>query len=251
MSIAAWLFGAVIVAAALGMVFSRELIHSALWLLMVMIGVAVEYAVLGAPFVFAVQMVVYAGAIMVMILFIVMMVGSHGEADDREPMKAQRPLAILAALMVLGLIVFSVYATKLAAPAGVNGSIANLGELIFTRYVVIFEVLSALLIVAAVGAMVLIFRTRRPGGHSGQREASIARFANWAEHGTNVGAKAGAGVYASTNAMDVPALLPDGSELESSVSGDLVKRHDVHSAGAIADHTARNYRALDDQQRGE
>ena len=72
----AWLLAIVIVAAALGMVLSRKLIHSALSLLLVMIGIAIEYAVLEAPFVFAVQIIVYAGAIMVMFIFIVMMVGS-------------------------------------------------------------------------------------------------------------------------------------------------------------------------------
>ncbi|AKK10629.1 NADH-quinone oxidoreductase subunit J [Corynebacterium uterequi] len=251
-TVAAWALAAIIVALAAGLILCRELLHSALCMLGVMIGLAVFYAVLAAPFVFAVQIVVYAGAIMVMILFIVMMVGARGQAADGEPIKNQRvEAAILAAVIAAVLAGGIVLATKdHGQPEGLDavvdaagGNIQAVGMELFTKYFLAFEVLSALLIVAAVGAMVVIFRVRRPARPT-QRELSKARFARWAQDGTNVGAKAGAGVYATSNSMDVPALLPDGTAFAGSVAEDLVARGETESPAVHRAPTEANYAAL-------
>lgn len=245
-----WILAIVIVAAALGMVLSRKLIHSALSLLLVMVGMAIEYAILNAPFVFVVQIVVYAGAIMVMFLFIVMMVGANADAEEGDPIPGQRIAAIIMALAVIVLVAVAISLVTWQDPAGLDeatrttgGNIAGLGELIFNKYVIIFEVLSALLIIAAVGAIVLTLRTRVKNRPT-QRETMEARFRAYAEKGTDVGAMPGAGVYASSNAMDVPALLPDGSELHSSVSEGIYDAHAERSGQQLAEQTAKTYEAL-------
>lgn len=258
--VCSWILAAAIIAAAVGMVMCKELIHSALCLLFVMVGVAVEYATMGAPFVFVVQIVVYAGAVMVMILFIVMMVGARGQAADDDETRtgvSHSVLSGIAAIALLALIGIAVNMSTMNAPRGMaeanaehGGNIAGLGVEIFNKYVVGFEVLSALLIVAAVGAMIMIFRVRavkRPT----QRELSQARFRAYKERGINVGPLAGSGVYADSNAMDVPALLPDGSELWTSVNPALYEREEVDPAQGFVDQTKRTYASLDKQSEGE
>ena len=225
-----------------------------------MVGVAIEYATMGAPFVFVVQIVVYAGAVMVMILFIVMMVGARGEAADGEKTATGTSHTVLtgvAAIALLALIGIAVNMSTLTAPRGMSeanaehgGNVAGLGVEIFNKYVVGFEVLSALLIVAAVGAMIMIFRVRAVK-RSTQRELSQARFRAYKERGINVGPLAASGVYADSNAMDVPALLPDGSELKTSVNPALYERDEVDPAQGFVDQTKRTYASLDQQSEGE
>lgn len=258
--VSSWILAAVIIAGAIGMVMCKELIHSALCLLLVMVGVAIEYATMGAPFVFVVQIVVYAGAVMVMILFIVMMVGARGEAADGEKTATGTSHTVLtgvAAIALLALIGIAVNMSTLTAPRGMSeanaehgGNVAGLGVEIFNKYVVGFEVLSALLIVAAVGAMIMIFRVRAVK-RSTQRELSQARFRAYKERGINVGPLAASGVYADSNAMDVPALLPDGSELKTSVNPALYERDEVDPAQGFVDQTKRTYASLDQQSEGE
>lgn len=258
--ISSWILAAVIIAGAIGMVMCKELIHSALCLLLVMVGVAIEYATMGAPFVFVVQIVVYAGAVMVMILFSVMMVGARGEAADGEKTVTGTSHTVLtgvAAIALLALIGIAVNMSTLTAPRGMSeanaehgGNVAGLGVEIFNKYVVGFEVLSALLIVAAVGAMIMIFRVRAVK-RSTQRELSQARFRAYKERGINVGPLAASGVYADSNAMDVPALLPDGSELKTSVNPALYERDEVDPAQGFVDQTKRTYASLDQQSEGE
>ncbi|MGS2663583.1 NADH-quinone oxidoreductase subunit J [Corynebacterium glucuronolyticum] len=258
--VSSWILAAVIIAGAIGMVMCKELIHSALCLLLVMVGVAIEYATMGAPFVFVVQIVVYAGAVMVMILFIVMMVGARGEAADGEKTATGTSHTVLtgvAAIALLALIGIAVNMSTLTAPRGMSeanaehgGNVAGIGVEIFNKYVVGFEVLSALLIVAAVGAMIMIFRVRAVK-RSTQRELSQARFRAYKERGINVGPLAASGVYADSNAMDVPALLPDGSELKTSVNPALYERDEVDPAQGFVDQTKRTYASLDQQSEGE
>lgn len=249
-----WFLAIVIVAAALGMVLSRKLIHSALCLLLVMIGIAVEYATLQAPFVFAVQIVVYAGAIMVMFIFIVMMVGSDPISSGKDPIPGQRVAAIIMALAVVIVMASAIMLVSWQDPAGMDkahaaagGNIAGLGTLIFGRYVVLFEVVSALLTIGTVGAIVLTLRTRiknRPTQH----EYMEARLKAYAEHGVDMGAMPSTGVYAVTNAMDVPALLPDGSEATFTLPQSMQDGEgaEPRSAQELIEHTKRTYDALDE-----
>ena len=252
----AWLLAILMVAAALGLIFAKELVHAALCLLFVMIGVAAEYAALGAPFVFVVQIVVYAGAVMVMILFIVMMIGPKAVAQDDDPLPGQRTGAVIVAVCLAGIMVASAVMTSWSTPQGLaeanavaGGNVASVGAMIFNKYVIGFEVLSALLIVAAVGAMMILFRVR-PVTRSSQRELSRARFAAYHTQGVDVGAMAGSGVYATSNAMDVPALLPDGTPLDYTVAETLYEVNEVQDPQANVRKTHHTYEVLD-AQRGD
>lgn len=248
------LLAIVIVAAALGMVLSRKLIHSALSLLLVMIGIAVEYAVLEAPFVFAVQIIVYAGAIMVMFIFIVMMVGSTPISSGKDPIPGQRVAAIIMALAVVIVMAIAIMLVSWQDPAGMEeanaaagGNIAGLGAVIFGRYVVLFELVSALLTIGAVGAIVLTLRTRiknRPTQH----DAMEARIKAYAEKGIDPGAMPSTGVYATTNAMDVPALLPDGTEAKFTLPQEILEEQPelARSAQELSEKTKHTYDALDE-----
>ena len=158
-----WVFGPIALVAALGMVLARKAVHSALFLIVNFFCLAVFFLVLGAPFLFAVQIIVYAGAIMVLFLFVIMLLGVAGEESLVERMKAQRPLAVV---LGLGLLAEVFFAVRLGVGIGTRatgtfdvvnrgGNVRALARLLFNSYFFPFEVTSVLLIVAAVGAMVL------------------------------------------------------------------------------------------------
>ncbi len=148
------------VGAALGMLFSRNTVYSVLFLVLVMLTLAVLYLILGAPFVALAQVTVYAGAIMVLFLFAVMILGPQKLAGAGGPIGWQRPVAFGLTLLFLVEVVYA-FAAKVGklgalscAEAGF-GSPAAIGDLLFNRYLLPFEVTSVLLLVAAVGAVVL------------------------------------------------------------------------------------------------
>jgi NADH-quinone oxidoreductase subunit J len=163
-----------VLAGAIGVVVARNPVHSALMLVMTLFGVAVLFVEQQANFLAAVQVIVYAGAIVVLFLFVIMFLGvDREESLEKEPLRAQRPLAI--GLMVLGLAGlllmgfgahWSVGAKSIAGPSRnqPGGDVAALGKSVFTTYLFAFEVTSALLVIAVVGAVVL---ARRPGGALG------------------------------------------------------------------------------------
>ena len=109
-----------------------------------------------------------------------------------------------------------------------------LANLVFSRFVFAFEITSALLITAAVGAMVLAHRERLTP-KEGQASLAAQRMRDYAESGKHPGPLPAPGVYARHNAVDTPALLPDGTAAESSVSRVLAARGTVRSAPALAD----------------
>ena len=158
---------AVILAGAVGVVWSRNPVHSALSLVMTLFGVAVLFVAQNAHFLAAVQVIVYAGAIVVLFLFVIMLLGvDQEERVEAESLRGQRPAAM--ALGVVGLmeVLFLArgqWATGATATAGAaSGPGANVEKLarsIFTRYLLAFEVTSVLLVIAVVGAVVL---ARRP-----------------------------------------------------------------------------------------
>ncbi|HUY21353.1 MAG TPA: NADH-quinone oxidoreductase subunit J [Acidimicrobiales bacterium] len=165
---------AVVLAGAVGVVVARNPVHAALMLVMTLFGVAVLFVEQQANFLAAVQVIVYAGAIVVLFLFVIMFLGVDREENvAEEPLRAQRPLAVglvvlaLAGLLLMGIGAhWSVGARSVAGPARgqAGGDVAALGRSVFTTYLFAFEVTSALLVIAVVGAVVL---ARRPGGASG------------------------------------------------------------------------------------
>jgi NADH-quinone oxidoreductase subunit J len=154
----------IILFGAIGVVVARNPVHSALMLVMTLFGVAVIFIELQANFLAAVQVIVYAGAIVVLFLFVIMLLGvDQRENLEKEPLRGQRPLAVVLVALALGGILalgfdahWSVGAHAVAGPRNQNGGdVAALGRSVFTTYLFAFEVTSALLVIAVVGAVVL------------------------------------------------------------------------------------------------
>ncbi|WP_029433507.1 NADH-quinone oxidoreductase subunit J [Blastococcus sp. URHD0036] len=212
-----WVLAPIALAGALGMVFSRNAVHSALWLVNTMLALGVFYVVQEAPFLGAVQIIVYTGAIMILFLFVLMLVGRDSSDSVVETLRGQRVAAIVLGVGFAGLAGTGIArATEDLSATGLDdaqpdGNIQAIAELLFTRYLLAFEVTSALLITAAVGAMVLAHIERDPGTKQTQKELSRARFLT-----DRPQTHPGPGVFARANSVATPALLPDGSLAESS-----------------------------------
>ena len=218
--VAFWILGSIAVIGGLGMVISRNAVHSALWLVVTMLCLGFLYVVNSAPFLGAVQIIVYTGAIMMLFLFVLMLVGRDASDSLIETLRGQRLAAIL-----LGVGFALLIGTGLARSLGdteavgltnanANGNVQGLAALLFTRYVFAFEVTSALLITAAVGAMVMAHVERAKEDIHDQVTRMTARF----RPGNYPGAKAGPGVYANTMSVAAPGRLPDGNASERTLS---------------------------------
>jgi NADH-quinone oxidoreductase subunit J len=212
-----WVLAILSVAAALGMVLARKAVHCAMLLAVVMLSLAVFYAMLGAPFLALVQIIVYTGAVLMLFLFVLMIVGISAADSVIETIRGQRLWATLAgiAMLVLLALVIGHAAIGSAPAAGAkfgNSNVSALANLIFTKYLFPFEITSALLITAAVGAMVLAHRERVTPKPT-QRDLAAQRVATG-----HPAPLPGPGTYAQHNAADMPALLPDGSQSDLSVS---------------------------------
>lgn len=235
-AIAFWIFGPLAVIAAIGMVISRNAVHAALMLVVDLFCVAVFYALQGAPFLAAVQIIVYAGAIMVLFLFVLMLVGVDSADSLVETLRGQRAAAGVFGIGFAGLLVAAIgtavtheHGVGLGA-ANAGGNVPGIARLLFTTYVFPFEATSALLIVAALGAMVLGHRERlvkRPT----QRELSIARFS-----GDHPSPYPGPGVYAGHDAANGPGLLPDGTPDVSSVPAEYAVLTEPGDGEPVAAH---------------
>ena len=224
-----WILAVLSVTAGIGMVLARRAVQCALLLAAVMLSLAILYAMAGAPFLAFVQIIVYTGAVLMLFLFVLMIVGVSAADSLRETIRGQRVaagLAVIGLLVLLSLVVGHA-AIGPAATAGASYGSFNmqtLAKLIFTRYVFPFEVTSALLITAALGAMVLAHR-ERTGPKPTQRDLSRQRMAG--AHPTPL---PGPGVYARHDAVDMPALLPDGSPSQLSVSPVIARYSARHPA---------------------
>jgi NADH-quinone oxidoreductase subunit J len=220
-----WILAPLMVLAALGLIFSRKAIHGALCLAVVMISLAVLYADLEAPFLFAVQIIVYTGAIMMLFLFVLMLVGVESNDAMRETIRGQRAAGFVVAVL-FGLLAITGVAQTVSGVAKGFGDAPNvegLAALLFGPYVLAFELTSALLITAALAAMVLAHRERLSARPT-QATLSQQRMRDFAETGRHPGNPPTPGVFARHNAVDTPALLPDGTPLEESVAASLVER---------------------------
>jgi NADH-quinone oxidoreductase subunit J len=208
----------VMVFGSLGLLFARKAVHAALSMVLVMVGLGVAYMAEQAPFLGAVQVFVYTGAVMMLFLFVVMLIGVDSSDSLVEMIKGQRILAGILGFGITILLTGVIGGATYPRAAGLDsinqdGNITALATLIFGSYVWAFEVTGALLITAALGAMVLAHRERltpRPT----QRELSRRRI----KDGAVKTPLPPPGVFARHNAVDVPALLPDGTPSELSVS---------------------------------
>jgi NADH-quinone oxidoreductase subunit J len=205
---------------AIGMVWARNAVHSALFLVLTMLTLGVFYVLQSGPFIGMVQIIVYTGAIMMLFLFVLMLVGRDSSDALIETLRGQRVAAIILGLGFAGLVCTAVYrATQHQVSTGLDtanadGNVQGIARLLFTKYVFAFEVTSALLITAAVGAMILAHIERRKQDKVTQVDRMEARFAP----GNYPGPKPGPGVYANTMSVAAPARLPDGNGAERSLS---------------------------------
>jgi NADH-quinone oxidoreductase subunit J len=219
-----WILAVVAVTGALGMVMASKAVYSAMFLAMTMIVLAVFYIAQDALFLGVVQIVVYTGAVMMLFLFVLMLIGVDTPESLVETLRGQRLGALLAGLgfgvlLIAG--IGNVAAGGFTGLTGPNagGNVQGLAVLIFTRDLWAFEATSALLITAALGAMVLAHRERFEHRKT-QQELARERFGP----GGRPTPLPGPGVYARHNAVDIPALLPDGTFAEVSVSKVLTPR---------------------------
>jgi NADH-quinone oxidoreductase subunit J len=219
-----WVLATLAVVSAIGVVAAPKAVYSAMFLASTMIILAVLYIAQDALFLGVVQVVVYTGAVMMLFLFVLMLIGVDSADSLVETIRGQRIAAIIAGLgfgilLIGGIGNVSVTGFTGLAQANSGGNVEGLAALIFTRYLWAFELTSALLITATLGAMVLAHRERFDRRKS-QREMAIERFAP----GGHATPRPSPGVYARHNAVDVPARLPDGSDADSSVSSVLPRR---------------------------
>src|SRR5215467_871676 len=216
-SVAFWVLAVISVLAGLGMILAPRAVYCAVLLAVVMLSLAILYAVAGAPFLAFVQIIVYTGAVLMLFLFVLMIVGVSAKDSLQENIPGQRLGAAVAgiALFVLLALIVGHAAIGPAVPATARYGTLNvqgIAQLIFTRYVFPFEATAALLITAALGAMVLAHRERLAPKPT-QRDLSRQRVAS-----TNPAPLPGSGVFARHNAVDFPALLPDGTPSQLSVN---------------------------------
>ncbi|MFT4010210.1 MAG: NADH-quinone oxidoreductase subunit J [Nocardioidaceae bacterium] len=242
-----WVLAPIMVIAALGLLFVRKAVHAALLLATVMICLALLYLVQDAPFLFAVQIIVYTGAILMLFLFVLMLVGVDSADSLVETIKGQRFAAAVVGVLFGATVVIALLQVSLGPVIGLDdaqpdGNVPAIADLIFSRYVFAFEATSALLITAALGAMVLAHRERVEPKQT-QVDLSRQRVRDYADSGKHPGPLPSPGVYARHNAVDTPALLPDGTPAESSVNARLAARGTVRDAPEFA----RDIKAL---QRG-
>jgi NADH-quinone oxidoreductase subunit J len=232
-----WVCAIVAVCGALGMLFSKKAVHSALFIASTMMSLAVLYVALQAPFLGMVQVVVYTGAVMMLFLFVLMIVGVDSSDSLVETIKGQRIAAIVVGIAFAALLIAGIGSTAYqfigldAANAADGGNVQGIAHLIFGRYVLAFEVTSALLITAALGAMVLAHREHYAPKNT-QRRQSEQRVLSGAPQNLP-----GPGVYARHNAVGTPALLPDGTPTDRSVPEPL--RGVSAAVGVDRDDTAR------------
>lgn len=215
-----WVIAPLMVLAALGLLFARRAVHAALAVVMVMIGMAFLYTANEAPFLGVAQVVVYTGAVMMLFLFVLMLVGVDASDSLVETIKGQRWIAALGGVGLLVVLAGVVLAATMPAPVGLTAANADtnpvgVARLIFGDFVFALEMTGALLITAALGALTLTHRQRLTR-HVAQRE--------WADHkmtqvreGGRLTPLPAPGVYARHNAADVPALDPEGRPIEDSV----------------------------------
>jgi NADH-quinone oxidoreductase subunit J len=220
-AVAFWVLGPLAAIAAIMVVVARKAVHSALFLAAVMLCLAGLYAAQDAPFLAVAQVIVYTGAVLMLFLFVLMLVGVDSSDSLVETLRGQRVASIAVGVGFAVLVTGAVYrATSDITGVGLaqaqpDGNVQALARLLFTKYVFAFEATAALLITAALGAMVLAHKEREEPKLS-QREMAKKRFTEKDPHPLP-----GPGVYAGHHSNATPALLPDGSEAPGSVSPSL------------------------------
>lgn len=222
---------------ALGLLFARKAVHAAVGMALTMIVLGIFYIAQQAEFLGIIQIFVYSGAVVMLFLFVIMLVGVDSSDSLVETIKGQRVAGVLLALALGAMVMSTIGRASFGTGVGLDqanagGNVSGVANLIFGQYVWVFEATSALLITAAIGAMMLAHRERLVPKAT-QAEWSKARIRS----GQNVAGLPGPGVYARHNAVGTPALLPDGTPSELSVSRVLRARGQVVSPEIEGSHS--------------
>ncbi|MFC8597644.1 MULTISPECIES: NADH-quinone oxidoreductase subunit J [unclassified Isoptericola] len=231
-----WVLAPLMVLAALGLLFARKAVHAAVCVMFVMVGLAILYVAQEASFLGVVQVVVYTGAVMMLFLFVLMLVGVDAADSLTETIKGQRWVGVLLGLglvvVLLGVLAQAKFppAVGLETANAVTNPVA-LARVLLGDYVLAMEVVGVLLVTAALAGLVLTHR-RRLSVRPTQRVLAAARVAG-IEQGRTLTPLPAPGVYAQNNAMDTPALGPDGAPLPHSVPRVLRIRGQERSATAV------------------
>ncbi len=235
--IAFWVLAPLALLGAVGMVFSRVAVHSALWLVLTMLCLGCLYIAQNAEFLGFVQIIVYTGAIMMLFLFVLMLTGRDAGDSTFEVLKRQRIIATVIGIAFVTLLVTGLLralddqqSVGLAMALADRGAVGSIAELLFVDYLFPFELTSALLITAATGAMVLTHVEKAPGERRTQRQRVHERMRS-----DRMSPLPGPGVFATSMSNATPALLPDGSIAPGSVS-DLVEMSE-------SENVARRFRS--------
>jgi NADH-quinone oxidoreductase subunit J len=233
-AIAFWILGPIALAGGIGMVLFRNAVHSALSLAATMICLGAMYVVEQGPFIGLVQIIVYTGAIMILFLFVLMLVGRDSSDSIVESLRGQRWAALLGGIAFALLVALTIgRAFTDTTPANLDAANAggtnvnSLAAKIFKDYLFAFELTSALLIVAAVGAMILA-HIERDGPKPSQKASARDRIRSGRPQPLP-----GPGVLSSSNAIGTPALLPDGSVLEESVMSSTPRVRELPERAAL------------------
>lgn len=236
-----WVLSCIAVPGALALLFARKAVHAAIGMVTTMIVLGVFYLLQEAHFLGVVHIFVYTGAVMMLFLFVVMLVGVDHSSSLVETLRGQRLLTLLASAVALAVLFSAIGRVvyegdpTLAEVNADPGNVEAIAYLVFGKYVWLFEVTAGLLTVAAIGAMVFAHRERIIAKPT-QREWMERRF----REGKHLAGLPVPGVYARHNAVDTPALLPDGSISELSLNRVLVARDQVT--------TPTRYRQLEDSE---
>ncbi|MDR1213331.1 MAG: NADH-quinone oxidoreductase subunit J [Propionibacteriaceae bacterium] len=246
-----WVCAVAAIAGAIGVVTSSKPVYSALSLALVMLALAVIYASLEAGFLFAVQIIVYTGAVLMLFLFVIMLVGVSSREALVDTLRGHRLAACLAGVGLVVLLALAVGQAVTAPAVGLadatavaGGNVEGLAQLVFHRYVVAFEATAALLITAAVAAMVLA-HPKRLKPKPDQSLRLRRRVEAYAEQGVHPGAKPSSGVFARHNSVATPALLPDGSVAPESISDTVASRVQVADPSQLALPLAQTLAAIE------
>ncbi len=235
-----WSVAILTVIPALALLFAKKPVHVAMAVVTVMVGLAIAYVGLEAPFLGAVQIVVYTGAVMMLFLFTLMLVGVDRRESLKETIKGQKWIG-LALATGLGALLIAVVSrvTFQVTDKPQTGDPEVVAKALFGDYVLVMEALGFLLITSAVGALVLTHVPRLTPKRT-QKELQAARVAA----GANPVNKAFPGVYARHNALDAPALDPEGNPVEESVQRVLKVRNQTIDGAEYRGETKARRREL-------
>ncbi|MCL2802697.1 MAG: NADH-quinone oxidoreductase subunit J [Micrococcales bacterium] len=233
-----WTVAPVVVLGALALLFARRPVIVACSVMITMVGLAFLYVGLGAPFLGVVQVVVYTGAIMMLFVFVLMLVGVDASDSSIETIRGQRWIGIILGLGLLVVLGGAALRATWNDPVGVapmnaaeqGGNPGGLAKVLFSDFAFTLEVVGTLLIIAAMGAVIMTHR-QRIGRRIGQRERAARAVAT----GKQIAMLPGPGVFARHNAADIPALDADGQQIDDSVATVVRMRGQTHRLHGLAE----------------